>query len=245
MCQLNASKQKRFPYGKLPDQGEHPTRRTVVTDGLDGRPASIQPAGGAATMMADCGLQCPRCGRDLRGWFAMNRKRAECGRLFDRAPGYLLGSIYFNYGVTALLVVIVYFSLYFSETLTGKQLLVLLMAFSVVFPLWFFRRAGCGSRSMNAGIPGRTRRRLGARRAEPGCDRRSGGSLTPWLLFGGVALGLLYRAVTNAAECGEDDEGHRHHKEDAVVVAGGHRLAVRVVLGEPFAGRWGTRWRRR
>lgn len=114
-----------------------------MTDGLDGRPASIQPAGGAATMMRGMRLQCPRCGRGaiFRGWFAMNSRCAECGRLFDRAPGYLLGSIYFNYGVTALLVVIVYFSLYFSETLTGKQLLVLLTAFSVVFPLWFFRYA--------------------------------------------------------------------------------------------------------
>lgn len=71
----------------------------------------------------------------------MNARCAQCGRLFDRAPGYLLGSIYFNYGVTAVLVVIAYFSLYFSETLTGDQLLVVLTAFGVLFPLWFFRYA--------------------------------------------------------------------------------------------------------
>ena len=71
----------------------------------------------------------------------MNRSCGQCGRLFDRAPGYLLGSIYFNYGVTAVLVVLAYFSLYFSETMTGDQLLVALTAFGVMFPLWFFRYA--------------------------------------------------------------------------------------------------------
>jgi uncharacterized protein (DUF983 family) len=106
-------------------------------------PVSIPPAGGMVTMLRGLRLRCPRCGRGaiFRGWFSMNARCPDCGRLFDRAPGYLLGSIYFNYGVTALLVVIVYFSLYFSETLNGKQLLVLLTAFSVVFPLWFFRYA--------------------------------------------------------------------------------------------------------
>lgn len=65
----------------------------------------------------------------------------DCGRKFDRAPGYLLGSIYFNYGVTALLVVIFYFSLFLSHTFTGRQLLWGLAVFTLVFPLWFFRYA--------------------------------------------------------------------------------------------------------
>ncbi|WP_428306063.1 DUF983 domain-containing protein [Lacipirellula sp.] len=104
---------------------------------------SIIPAGGLATMVRGMRLRCPRCGKGaiFRGWFTMNQRCPECGRLFDRAPGYLLGSIYFNYGVTAVLVVIAYFSLYFTETLSGKQLLWLLTAFGVVFPLWFFRYA--------------------------------------------------------------------------------------------------------
>lgn len=88
-------------------------------------------------------LLCPACGRSpiFRGWFAMHDRCPTCGRRFNRAPGYLLGSIYINYGVTATLVVAVYFTLYFTETLTGKQLLVALTAFSIVFPLWFFRYA--------------------------------------------------------------------------------------------------------
>jgi hypothetical protein len=64
-----------------------------------------------------------------------------CGRRFNRAPGYLLGSIYINYGVTAMLVVIAYFTLFFSDALRGKPLLAVLTAFSVLFPLWFFRYA--------------------------------------------------------------------------------------------------------
>lgn len=88
-------------------------------------------------------LLCPACGRSpiFRGWFAMHDRCPACGRRFNRAPGYLLGSIYINYGVTAALVVAVYFTLYFTETMTGKQLLVALTAFSIVFPLWFFRYA--------------------------------------------------------------------------------------------------------
>lgn len=114
-----------------------------MTESGEKWPVSIPPAGGMVTMLRGLRLRCPRCGQGaiFRGWFAMNARCPACGRLFDRAPGYLLGSIYFNYGVTALLVVIVYFSLYFSETLNGKQLLVLLTAFSVVFPLCFFRHA--------------------------------------------------------------------------------------------------------
>ena len=88
-------------------------------------------------------LRCPACGqgRLFRSWFSMLDPCTACGRKFDRAPGYLLGSIYFNYGVTAGLVVVVYFGLYLSRTMTGQQLLVALALFSLLFPLWFFRYA--------------------------------------------------------------------------------------------------------
>src|SRR5262245_20985768 len=79
-------------------------------------------------------LRCPACGvgKLFRSWISMNDPCPECGRKFDRAPGYLLGAIYFNYGVTALLVVVFYFSMFFTGTLTGKQLLWALTAFSVL-----------------------------------------------------------------------------------------------------------------
>lgn len=114
-----------------------------MTESSKKQPVTIQSAVGVVTMLRGLRLRCPRCGvgEIFRGWFSMNARCPDCGRLFDRAPGYLLGSIYFNYGVTAVLVVIAYFSLYFTDTLSGKQLLVLLTAFSLVFPLWFFRYA--------------------------------------------------------------------------------------------------------
>jgi hypothetical protein len=77
----------------------------------------------------------------FRGWFTMNERCPECGRLFNRAPGYLLGSIYMNYGLTAVLMMVGYFSLNFSGLLRGTPLLATLTAFIVLFPLWFFRYA--------------------------------------------------------------------------------------------------------
>ena len=64
-----------------------------------------------------------------------------CGRRFNRGPGYLLGSIYFNYGVTATLVIVLYFAMFFGDVLTDGQRLVVLSVFAVVFPTWFFRYA--------------------------------------------------------------------------------------------------------
>ena len=64
-----------------------------------------------------------------------------CGRRFARDPGYLLGSIYFNYGVTALIVVVMYFTMFFRDWFSDGQRLAILSAFAIVFPLWFFRYA--------------------------------------------------------------------------------------------------------
>jgi uncharacterized protein (DUF983 family) len=88
-------------------------------------------------------LRCPACGQAniFRGWFAMHEACPHCGRRFDRGPGYLLGSIYFNYGVTALLVIVVYFTCFFSEALTDRQLFLVTIALALLFPVWFFRYA--------------------------------------------------------------------------------------------------------
>ena len=88
-------------------------------------------------------LRCPRCGQGpiFCGWFKMNDECPACGRRFNRDAGYLLGSIYFNYGVTASLVVIAYFTMFFGDLLTDRQRLFVLSAFAVIFPMWFFRYA--------------------------------------------------------------------------------------------------------
>jgi uncharacterized protein (DUF983 family) len=99
-------------------------------------------------------LRCPVCGQDrlFRGWFRMHPNCGHCGVKYERAPGYFLGSIYFNYGMTALLVVIVFFAVMLTSRMapdalpamlhpTATELRWLLAAFSILFPLWFFRYA--------------------------------------------------------------------------------------------------------
>lgn len=88
-------------------------------------------------------LRCPACGRArmFRNFFSMNDPCPECGRKYDRAPGYLLGSIYFNYGVTAIQVVILYLGLFLATELTGRQRLYFVASYALLFPVWFFRFA--------------------------------------------------------------------------------------------------------
>jgi hypothetical protein len=71
----------------------------------------------------------------------MHDECQSCGRRFNRDAGYLLGSIYFNYGITATLVVIMYFAMFFGDVLADNQRLLVLSAFAVLFPTWFFRYA--------------------------------------------------------------------------------------------------------
>jgi uncharacterized protein (DUF983 family) len=86
-------------------------------------------------------LRCPRCGEGVafRGWFAMYDACPVCGRKFQRAPGYFLGAIYFNYGVTAALMIAGYFALFFWQGRVSHLELGFLAAFCLLFPLWFFR----------------------------------------------------------------------------------------------------------
>jgi uncharacterized protein (DUF983 family) len=88
-------------------------------------------------------LRCPACGRAaiFRGWFTMHETCSSCGRRFNRGPGYLLGSIYFNYGVTAMLVLVMYFAMFFGGVLTDRQRLLVLSLFAAAFATWFFRYA--------------------------------------------------------------------------------------------------------
>jgi uncharacterized protein (DUF983 family) len=88
-------------------------------------------------------LRCPACGHApiFRGWFSMHDVCAACGRRFDRGPGYLLGSIYFNYGVTAMLVMVFYFVMFFANVFTDTERLAMLSLFAAGFATWFFRYA--------------------------------------------------------------------------------------------------------
>lgn len=88
-------------------------------------------------------LRCPFCGqgRLFRGFYVMHSHCEACGRNFEREPGFFLGSIYFNYGLTALVVAIAYPVLLFGYEVPETPLLIGAGLFTLVFPLVFFRHA--------------------------------------------------------------------------------------------------------
>ena len=88
-------------------------------------------------------LRCPRCGRRrlFKNWISMHPRCIACGLKYQREPGYFLGSIYVNYGLTAMLVTIGYFVLAFTDVVSPQVALAIVMTFAVLFPIWFFRYA--------------------------------------------------------------------------------------------------------
>lgn len=88
-------------------------------------------------------LRCPSCGQGklFRVHFQMFQHCECCGRKYDQAPGYFLGSIYINYALTALLVAIGYPILVFGYGYSEDVIVWIAFAFCLVFPLCFFRYA--------------------------------------------------------------------------------------------------------
>ena len=88
-------------------------------------------------------LRCPRCGvgRVFTGLFSMPKHCDGCNLKYEREPGFFLGSIYINYGLTALICAIVYPVLMFNEIVADNVLMPSVLAFSILFPIWFHRYA--------------------------------------------------------------------------------------------------------
>jgi uncharacterized protein (DUF983 family) len=88
-------------------------------------------------------LRCPRCGaRSLfRTWWTMHERCAVCGLRFEREQGYFIGAMYINYGVTVVLTLLGWFALEYSAQPSLTLQLVLWIAFSMGFPVLFFRHS--------------------------------------------------------------------------------------------------------
>ncbi len=88
-------------------------------------------------------LRCPRCGNSplFRSYFRMNTDCPACGFHFERDPGYFLGSVYLNYGLTALTMTVAYVLLHLGLGVPNRVLLPPLLAWCIGFPLVFFRFA--------------------------------------------------------------------------------------------------------
>jgi len=76
--------------------------------------------------------------RLFRAWLVMHKACPECGVKVEREPGFFLASIYINYGLTALIVAIVYPVLLFRFHVHKSQLLAGALAFVVAFPIFLF-----------------------------------------------------------------------------------------------------------
>lgn len=85
-------------------------------------------------------LRCPLCGqgRLFRNWFLMHPRCPHCDVTFEREPGFFLGSIYINYGLTALIVAIAYPLLRFQWQAPSRPLFIGALVFVVIFPILLF-----------------------------------------------------------------------------------------------------------
>jgi hypothetical protein len=71
----------------------------------------------------------------------MRSECVACHYPFERESGFYLGAIYFNYGLTALVVAVGYPFVTFAGLIDRTTALLVSMAFVLLFPLWFFRYA--------------------------------------------------------------------------------------------------------
>ncbi len=97
-------------------------------------------------------LRCPRCGvgQLFRGWFTMHRHCPQCGFLYERDPGFFLGSTYLNYGFTSLSLTALYMILHFGYGWSNEVLAIPLLAWCAIVPLIVFRYARAWWLSMDS-----------------------------------------------------------------------------------------------
>jgi len=100
----------------------------------------VDPEGGFWTRVGRAALlRCPECGKGrlFRGLFSMAPSCPECGLNFHPEHGYYVGAMYLNYGATVAIALPT--SLLLLSRFTARELLGPLIAFGLLFPLFFFR----------------------------------------------------------------------------------------------------------
>lgn len=71
-------------------------------------------------------------------WVLMYPVCPNCGLKYEREPGYFLGSIYVNYGLTALVTTFTYIAFHIVLGYSNLWVVPPLVVFCVVFPVLFF-----------------------------------------------------------------------------------------------------------
>lgn len=71
----------------------------------------------------------------------MHERCSDCGFVYQRDPGYFLGSTYINYGFTSVTLTAIYMVLHFGYGWSNEVLVIPLMAYCIIVPLVMFRYA--------------------------------------------------------------------------------------------------------
>lgn len=88
-------------------------------------------------------LKCPACGKGAINatWFRMHERCPNCELDYRRESGFYLGSIYFNYGLTGLIVSCVGAPMVLSREVSFQVMMAIMAVFCIAFPIWFLRYA--------------------------------------------------------------------------------------------------------
>lgn len=102
-----------------------------------------QPHSRFQAMVRAVRLRCPACGIGplFRGLFAMAPECGRCGYSYRREPGFYLGSIYINYGVTAICTILLYALMVMGLGSSHERALAVSVVVAVVLPIVLFRWA--------------------------------------------------------------------------------------------------------
>ena len=65
----------------------------------------------------------------------------SCELKFEREPGFYLGSIYFNYGLTSVLATVGFLVIRFGMQQSNQLALAVTVTFAILFPLLMHRHA--------------------------------------------------------------------------------------------------------
>lgn len=118
-------------------------------------------------------LVCPRCGVGplFAGFFRMHEGCANCGLRFSPEPGFYLGSIYINYGITVVGTGLLYALLVLGCGVSQRTALTACLVAAVCFPIWFFRYA----RSLLLALDSAVNRQQGRESADASSTGAAGG----------------------------------------------------------------------
>ncbi len=97
----------------------------------------------ATALSRGLALRCPMCGegRLFRNLLFMHRRCSQCEFVYERAPGFFLGSAYINYGFTVVSLTVLYMVLHFGLELSNQTATPWLVGYFLTVPFVLFRYA--------------------------------------------------------------------------------------------------------